>query len=107
MSTNREFQSHPAPSAPIARGRLRVRIAGAFLAMWKRVASRVPMRRNAEIHVACVPPITKIPAISIAGMHTRPVRKGLSRMVASVNTKPARRPGVQGRWKTSDRVATL
>ena len=114
MSTARQIHSLSASPVPATQGFLWgriVRAGRAIKAVWKKAPVTASTESGAEVRVARLPVVAKLPAISIAGRHSRPVRKALSRMVPPVVTKPtalvARRPGVQGRWKSSDRVATL
>ncbi len=106
MNTVREFQSQPVSPALSVQGSLWTRTAKAIKTAWKRLASTTALVEGPEIRMTCSP-VTKIPAITVAGKHTRPARKAPSRMAPLAITQPSRRPGVQGRWKTSDRVATL
>ena len=111
MSTARQLHSLSALPVPATQGSLWRRIvcaARALKAVWKRVPVAASSEMGAEVRVARLPVVAKLPAISIAGRHARPMRKALARMVPPTTIKPAvfaaRRPGVQGRWKSSDRV---
>ena len=111
MSTARQLNSLSASPVPATQGSLWrriVRAARALKAVWKKVPVVASSESGAEVRVVRLPVVAKLPAISVAGRHARPVRKALSRMVPPAIVKPAvlaaRRPGVQGRWKSSDRV---
>ena len=115
MSTTREF--HPSAASPSSHSgaSLWARVCTAIEAAWKRapVKSQTPAGTTAEVRVPCLPVAGKVAAISMAEKPARTVHGTLPRtLVPSANSKPAavsvaRRPGVQSRWKASDRVAML
>ncbi len=105
MNTAREFPAHAISPVLARRTSLWVRVTKSLKGVWNRLAARAPLTTGAEPGNKLSPVIAKIPAITVAGKHTRSVRKALSRMAPAVQLKPTRRPGLQGRWKTNNRVA--
>ena len=109
MSTAVEHHSLTITPASVSGGSLWGRIGTVIKAAWRRALTNpVPEVTNTVTRSPHLPVVGKVATISVAGKYVGTVRAVSSRTVpAKLATFGARRPGVQGRWKTTDRVAML
>jgi hypothetical protein len=127
MDTARDFLPSAAPSSVHSAASLWVRLGAAMTvaitAAWKRstlknaMSVETPADFQAISPHSSVPIAGKIAAISMAGTPVAPVRKALPRTILLVAlpldgarkdvARRVRRPGVQSRWKASDRVGNF
>ena len=115
MSTASMSHRAAAPSSAPSGPSRWIRLAVALKAAWRRAPADAAVAREISVKTVIasrmtnVPASVKIAAISIRGLEANPVRTVTAREVANKSLKPStgrvlRRPGVQGRWKASDRV---
>lgn len=108
MNTARKFPSLAAVSTSLPAMTLWLRIGTAIRAVWTR-SPKPSAAILAAGRESRLPPIAgKVATISIAGRPLRLARQPQPRLAHPAKGASApqlRRPGVQGRWKASDRVA--
>ncbi|MEO8103347.1 MAG: hypothetical protein ABI790_12530 [Betaproteobacteria bacterium] len=115
MSTADHSLSAVLPTPAYVEASWWVRIGKMMQTAWHQRPAAMAMPAARGDRQALAPPVAgKITAISVAGWPALPVAAAMSGPARDLRSESprkiaphARRPGVQGRWKASDRVAML